>query len=212
MFLLPSISAFPNFDEILRVAHEDATILDLGCCFGQDLRVLAADQVPTHRMYAMDIKRELWDLGLELFRDREKMHATFIQADIFDQQSDLQKLDGRVDIILACQFLHLFDWEKQLGAMKRIVKLSRPGSMVIGYQRAQVIAQECARPWGIMYLHDVEPFRKIWIQVSNETGTEWKLNVSLVPLQDWGMEEEDIEWMPPDRRGINFMAVRQQAK
>ena len=209
MFLLPSITTFAEYPEVLQLARSNATILDMGCCFGQDLRLLAADQVPTQRMYATDIQRELWELGFEMFRDREKMHATFIQADVFDPCSNLARLDGQVDIILACQFLHLFNWEGQMTAMKRIARLSRPDCLVVGYQRGQVLAQECVRPWGTMYLHNVETFKDIWEQLGKETGIRWTVNASLVDLKDWGMEAEDATWMPAGQRGLNFVVTRQ---
>ena len=112
-------------------------------------------------MYASDISGELWQVGFELFNDREKMVTEFIQADIFDTHSSLEKLSGRIDIIIVNQFLHLFNWEGQIAAMKTVVKLSKPGSIVVGYQRAQVPSQEVRRPWGTMYLHDPNTFRKI---------------------------------------------------
>ena len=209
MFLLPNISTFPEYPDIISRARAGATILDVGCCFGQTLRLLAADGVSTHCMYAADICAELWNLGLDLFRDTDKMEATFIQADIFDRTSDLQQLTGRVDIIIACQFLHLFDWERQMLAMTRMVEFSRPGTVLIGYQRGQIQAQEFARPWGPMYFHNAESFRTMWRQVERGTGTKWNVNVSLVGLEEWGMEEEDVDWMPLGRKGLNFVLTRQ---
>lgn len=169
---------------------------------------MAADGVSTQNMYGTDISTELWNLGFDLFRDKDKMEAKFTQADILDSKSDLQQLNGRMDIMIACQFLHLFDWEGQVKAMKRIVEFSRPGSVVIGYQRGQVKAQEFARPWGAMFFHNEDTFRQIWRRVEKETGTKWKVKISMVDLQEWGMEEEDIEWMPLGRKGINFVATR----
>ena len=209
MFLLPSISTFPIYNDIIKRGRGGATILDLGCAFGQNLRLLAADGVSTSRMYAVDKSAVLWNLGFDLFRDQQKMEAKFIQTDFCDRSSDLQLLQGQTDIIIACQFLHLFSWEKQIEASKRIVELSRPGSMLIGYQRAQEQAQETARPWGLMYFHSAESFQRMWSQIEDETKTKWKVEVSLVDLQQWGMEEEDIEWMPSDRKGINFVVTRQ---
>ena len=137
MFLLPSISAFPTYPSIVARARHGATVLDLACCFGKDLRLLASEGVSTDKMYASDIKAELWELGFELFKDKHKMNAQFIQADIFNPQSQLQQLDGEIDIILTCQFLHLFNWEQQVVAIRRIIGLSRPGTLVVGYQRAR---------------------------------------------------------------------------
>ncbi len=34
-----------------------ASVLDIGCCFGQDLRYAAADGVPTEKIYSSDIVR-----------------------------------------------------------------------------------------------------------------------------------------------------------
>ena len=210
MFLLPSISNFPQFPVILDWTREGATVLDLGCCFGQNLRLLAANGATPQNMYASDISAELWELGFELFRDRHKMGASakFIKADILDTASDLSQLNGRMDIIIACQFLHLFDWEKQIEAVKRIVRFSRPHSILVGYQRAQVQPREVERPWGRMYFHNEETFREMWCHVERETGSKWDVEVSLVDLREWGMEEEDLEWMPPDRKGINFAVTR----
>ena len=78
------------------------------------------------------------------------MKAYFVQTDVLDSTSDLERFNGSIDIIIACQFFHLFDREKQVAAMKRVVKLSRPGAQVIGYQQAQEKAQEMLRPWGRM--------------------------------------------------------------
>ena len=183
-------------------------MLDLGCGFGQDLRLLAADGAPPQNMYASDISRELWQLGFELFRDREKMCAEFIHADIFEPGSGLGRLSGQMDIVIVGQFLHLFDWAQQVLAMRKIVELSRSGSVLVGYQRGQVRAQAVTRPWGQMFLHDVESFRRIWCQVEAETGSRWDLEAEMVDLREWGMEEEDLEWMPPGQRGINFVGTR----
>lgn len=160
-------------------------------------------------MYASDISRELWELGFELFNDRGRMMAKFIQASILDAGSDLGQLKGMTDVIIANQFIHLFDWEGQVSVIKRIVELSKPGTVLIGYQRAQVPPEELQRPWGNMYFHDQETFRKLWQRVELETRSKWDLDVKLVDLSEWGMEREDFDWMPEGRKGINFVVTRQ---
>ncbi len=159
-------------------------------------------------MYASDISSELWYLGFDLFNDREKMVAKFIQADIFDIDSSLRHLHGHIDIIIVNQFLHLFNWEGQVAAMKIIVKLSKPGSILVGYQRAQEPSKEIQRPWGAMYLHDHNTFREIWERVELETGSKWDLEAEVVELSEWGMEPEDFSWMPDGKKGINFIITR----
>ena len=210
MFLLPSISVLPQYAEILTRTQSGDVLLDLGCCFGQDLRLLASDGAPLRNVYASDISNELWNLGFELFKDRDKMPAKFIQANILDPESDLGQLKGRVDLIIANQFLHLFDWNGQIMAMKKIVELSRPGSCVVGYQRSQMPAKVVPGPWGDMYFHDQDSFRKVWQQVESETESEWEVEAAIVDLSEWGMEKEDTDWMPEGRKGINFSAKRRR--
>ena len=172
------------------------------------MRLLAAEGCYSSQMYASDINRELWDLGYDLFKDREDMLAKFIQADILNADSDLNQLKGQADIIMVNQVLHLFDWKKQVAAIKQIVNLSKPGSLVVGYQRAQVPAREVERPWGRMYLHDHESFQRIWSTVASETSSGWEVDDLIVDLSQWGMEKEDVDWMPEGKKGIDFAARR----
>ena len=135
-----------SLSEVLERAIAGNLILDLGCCFGQDLRPLASDGAPTGNIYATVFSKELWHLGFELFNGHNKMKAKLIQANIFDVNDELERLKGTVDVIIANQFLHLFNWEGQLRAMKKIVELSKPQSMAVGYQRALVPRMEVERP------------------------------------------------------------------
>ncbi|MCJ1264609.1 hypothetical protein MMC22_004482 [Lobaria immixta] len=199
-------------DELTRHLHNiraraGATVLDVGCCFGQDLRLLATNGVETKKMYAIDISHEFCDLGFDLSQDRSKMEAKFIHRDISDQPLRLQQLDVKMDIILVCQLLHLFNQEQQILVTKSIVQFSRPGSVVIGYQRAHPETCNIARPFGVMFLHNLDTFRDMWRQVEGETGTKWRVEVEMVDLAEWGLEKEDCEWMPLSWAGINFVAV-----
>ena len=182
--------------------------MDLGCCFGQDLRLFAAHGAPTNRMYGVDINKEVWDLGYELFKDRDKMQAQFVEADIFDKGSPLVRMQEKCDIIIACQFFHLFSWNGQKEALSCCVRLSRIDSVVIGYQRGQDEAQVVQRSWGDMFIHDLQSFQQLWALVEEETGTRWSMRFSTVSLLEWGMEPEDIEWMPLGCNFIQFVCQR----
>ena len=195
--------------DILKRTRAGAIVLDLGCCFGQGLRLLAANGVETNNMYAIDISHEFWDLGFDLLRNRSKMEAKFIHRDILDQPLRLQQLDGKMDIILACQFLHLLNQEQQILVTKSIVQFSRPGSVVIGYQRAHPETCNIARPFGVMFLHNLDTFRDMWRQVEGETGTKWRVEVEMVDLAEWRLEKEDCERMPLSWAGINFVVKRE---
>ena len=209
-FLFPGITRLPQYPSILDRARNGALILDLGCCFGQDLRLLAADGVPMDRMIASDLEADLWELGFELFRDQERMHAQFIQADACASKSQLDSLGGKIGIILACQFLHIWDWEKQFAAMKRIVRLSKVGTVVIGYQRGREERMSVLKPWANQFIHDLDSFQDIWCKLGEATETSWLVEAKLTEMEAWGMEPEDKVWMDQPPKGIDFLITREK--
>ena len=161
-------------------------------------------------MFASDIQADLWELGFELFSDWERMHAQFIQADICASESQLDSLDGTVDIIFACQLLHLWDWEKQFAAMKRMVRLSKVGTVVVGYQRGREEQMSLLKPWGNMYIHNLHTFGDIWHKLGEATETRWVVDAKLTEPEAWGMEPEDKAWMDQPAKGIDFVITREE--
>ncbi|PYH73177.1 class I SAM-dependent methyltransferase [Aspergillus vadensis CBS 113365] len=221
MFLLPGLAGFPEFPSILDLVRQprEAIVLDLACGLGQDLRLLAAhaaypDGVPTARWWAVDLEPRLWELGYELFRDRDRMAAHFVAGDfrtldITAESSPLAPLRGSVDLIIANQFIHLFDLADQREVIRRIIELSRPGTRVVGYQQGRQQPREDVRPWGTMFFHNRDSFVALWESVQRATATEWTMQVREVDLRrDWGLQVEDVAWMPADQGGLEFVFVR----
>ncbi|RAK99400.1 class I SAM-dependent methyltransferase [Aspergillus ibericus CBS 121593] len=216
MFLLPGLAGFPEFPSMVDLVRQrEATVLDLACGLGQDLRLLAAhaDGAPTARWWALDLEPRLWELGYELFGDRDRMAAHFVAGDFrtldLTGDSPLGPLRGHVDLIIANQFIHLFDQADQREVIQRIMGLSRPGTMVVGFQQARRQPRADARPWGTMFFHSRDSFVALWESVQHDTATEWTVQVREVDLRrDWGLQEEDVAWMPADQVGIEFVFVR----
>ena len=198
-----------------------ASVLDLGCCFGQDLRYLAFDGVPTTEMFASDIVRGFWDLSYDLYCDASRMKAKFIEADILDLEISphLMELRGRLDIILANQLFHLFDWNRQVKVAVNLVKLSNPKTWIIGHQigssigRAIPVHPNTGGEAGgagstTKFFHTPKTWQAMWRQVEESTGTKWEIESSSIPLKEWGVEDEDSAWMGPNARGFQFFARR----
>lgn len=193
-FLDLSISHSPHYPAILeRLKTGDENFLDLGCCFGQDLRKLAADGAPSEHLYGSDLRPEFFDLGYKLFRDKATLKSRFLVGDVFDASSPLSELDGKIDIIYAASFLHLFGYEDQIRVCKRIVKLlkEKKDSVVLGRQIGSSNAGEQPLrndPTKTRWRHNEESFKKMWEEVEEMTGSKWRVEVSSEP---WAGESED---------------------
>ena len=185
-FLNLSISVQPCYPRIvsfLKEPQSQHTLLDLGCCFAQDMRKLVYDGVPSENLYASDLDQSFLDLSYDLFKDKDTMKAHLFAANALDEHSPLDDLEGKIDIVYAGSFLHLFSWDEQLKACKTMIKTLKPrkGSLVFGRQTGNVKGQEVPRRTSFdkdggssIWRHDVESFTKLWDLAGKETGTMWK--------------------------------------
>lgn len=171
-------------------------------------------------MYATDIVPDFWDLGYDLFRDKERFHAWFIAADILDpESSSLRELQGRIDICLVNQVFHLFSREKQFTMAKHLISMSRPGSCIVGWHvgsnqgKALPISTQTGGPDGsagseTRLFHNHMSWRELWQEVGHTTGTQWEVETWMQSLQEWGYEKEDTAWMGPGAMGFEFICRR----
>ncbi|RYP45565.1 hypothetical protein DL768_008114 [Monosporascus sp. mg162] len=124
-FLSMQFMSDPRYKDALNrllVADSDVAFLDVGCCVGQVLRQLAFEGVDSSRLYGIDSESRFLSAGYELFRDRDKLKATFVAGDVLacgeraevDDASRL--LNGKMTIIHAMSFFHLFSWQAQVRA------------------------------------------------------------------------------------------------
>ncbi|KAG4438614.1 hypothetical protein IFR05_005897 [Cadophora sp. M221] len=198
-FLDLALSRSPDYPAVLqRLKSGNENFLDLGCCFGQELRKLAHDGAFQENLYGCDLRSEFFDMGYRLFLDRDILKSKFIGADIFDFNSALSGLDGAIDIIYAGSFLHLFDYQTQVEVCKRIVKLLREkkDSLILGRQVGNTVAGEFIQETnlgGIMYRHSGESFKKMWDEVGEETGTKWRVEYDFVLLEGLRKEGDEVE-------------------
>ncbi|CAI7676960.1 unnamed protein product [Penicillium pancosmium] len=180
-FLDLSIPQSPVYAEVLQRLKSGEKLLDVGCAIGQELRQLVYDGVPSENIYASDLRRDFFEIGYDLFADRGTLNCDFIVADIFDPNSDLvKKLTGKVSIVNAASFFHLFPWEKQVEAIKRVITFLRPepGSLLIGRQAGRTDPEDPDDKENAPgnYRHDLATWKRMWEQVEKETGTRWKVD------------------------------------
>jgi SAM-dependent methyltransferase len=190
---LPNIPTYPEVLE--RLKSNEEKFLDLGCCLGQDLRVLLAAGIPGRKLYGADLEAPFVDAGYELFGDRETSGLTFLIADFFDD-SKWKPLEHQIDIINVGSFLHLWPLEKQVEACKRIVALlvPRPGSLVMGRQVGMLEAGPKPGhgddPSKAAWRHNIQSFKKMWKKVGLQTGTKWDVHSELRDFRDEGLGDD----------------------
>jgi SAM-dependent methyltransferase len=209
-----AISQSPDYPTIIqRLKTGNENFLDLGCCFGQELRKVASDGAPQEHLYGADLRPEFFQLGYELFRDKDTLKSTFIAADIFDHTSPLSSLDGKIDIIYTGSFLHLFGYAEQFEICKRIVKLlrDRKGSLLVGRQVGNLDAGEQVHRTNknqTMFRHNVESFKRLWEEVGEVTGTKWRVDAELLTFNENFLNERGGLHGPNVRR-LRFSVWRE---
>ena len=129
-----------------------------------------------------------------------------------DEDAALDKLQGKMDVVYAGSFLHLFSWNDQLKICKRIIKTLKPqkGSLFFGRQTGNVKGREVpnlpslGRKRPMVWRHDVESFKKLWDVAGSETGTQWKTWGQL----DRGEGMADHNWSEEGMRRFLFEVER----
>ncbi|KAI1657749.1 hypothetical protein F4813DRAFT_359425 [Daldinia decipiens] len=172
----------PLYDKIvgiLKSESTDAAYLDIGCCFGQDLRRLVFDGVPSERLVGLDIERPLLELGYDLFLDRETLKSHFVIADILEAQGKTwESLEERgFDVIHCSAVFHLFTLDRQVIAAKHIARLVKKGGIIIGRQMGSVKPGDvpALTKGTFSYRHDVDTFDAMWKKVGEATQTRWNV-------------------------------------
>ncbi|KAI1479301.1 hypothetical protein F4774DRAFT_418889 [Daldinia eschscholtzii] len=172
----------PLYDKIVELLESDsarASYLDIGCCFGQDLRQLVFNGVPSERLVGLDIERGLLDLGYDLFLDWETLKSDFVISDILKAQGkEWQSLEERgFDVIHCSAVFHLFTLEGQITAATNIARLVKKGGIIVGRQMGNVKPGNFPAliEGSFCYQHDLETFGEMWKRVGETTQTRWKV-------------------------------------
>lgn len=151
---------------------------------------------PIQNLYGVELYPEFLELGYELFNDKARLGGHFYVGDVFAPPKTLTMdlLKGRVDMISAIAFLHLFTWEEQIAACVRMISFLKPfdekdqdQQVIFGRQAASVAPGVRVRSgvgWGRreLLMHDLWTFKKLWKEVGSITGTQWEVKGQLKEL------------------------------
>ncbi|KOS19869.1 hypothetical protein ESCO_005583 [Escovopsis weberi] len=206
-FLRLSESDDPCYRQVLfrlTLSHSRDAFLDLGCGFGQALRQLRADGVDASQLYGVDVDADLLAFGYDLFQDQDSLGATLLVGDIVDPEDlGLQELHGKVTIVHAGSFFHLFTWTEQLYIGRRIVEFLKPetqNALIYGNcagtpsARTASIGQSHSR-----FLHSADSFQRLWDEVGKLTRTKWRVEVEPASI-----DVAQLPIFPKDVQAMNF--------
>ena len=162
-------------------------------------------------MYGIDIESAFFDLGYELFRDREKMHATFLAVDLATPVlPSIESLESKFDIISAQSFFHLFTLEDQVNAAIHLARFTKPisGSIIVGRQLGLMEARETEglTPEATVFLHNPDSFTSFWQDVGAATDSKWKVDTKVEKAPDRVLHQS---WAAPGIMILVFTVTRQ---
>ncbi|TCD62950.1 hypothetical protein EIP91_006213 [Steccherinum ochraceum] len=191
------ISRYPAYQDLLRLGRErkGSLFLDVGCCFGNDVRKAVHDGFPMDQAIASDLRPEYWDLGHKLFRTTpEEFPVPFLPGDIFDPNflqiappatsapttsnpslkdlRSLTPLNGRLSALHSSAFFHLFDEAQQFAVAKAFAGLlsPEPGSVIFGSHRGEAVPGVRSMDEPQKFNHSPESWTELWEKQIFEEG------------------------------------------
>ncbi|EKM75909.1 hypothetical protein AGABI1DRAFT_131808 [Agaricus bisporus var. burnettii JB137-S8] len=201
------ISRLPAYEHVLQLqkTRPGAILLDIGCCFGNDLRKAVADGWPVENAIGSDIHGEFWSYGHELFKSNsETFPAGFVAGDAFSpamieprdpfysppaspRPTDLKiltsliPLQGHVSVLHTSLFFHLFDEDQQLALAKQLSTLlsPEPGSIMFGIHGGEHVKSTRPSNGREMFCHSPESWTSLWDGTVFAKGTV-KVEASVV--------------------------------
>jgi hypothetical protein len=168
-----------------KTGEAEPLFLDLGTCFGQDVRKLVYDGALVDRLWASDIEQHLIDMGFKLFNDEAKLSRDHFlcPGDLLSSSSEdrLNILDDKVTILHLTAVFHLFTFEDQKKVADRCLRLLRKNSgapvLLLGMQVGSAVAGSFVREnvsadFSHKYRHNKESWESLWKEVTS--GDVWK--------------------------------------
>lgn len=183
-FLKPFIQKHPALQHVRTMLQgPESRLIDIGCGFGQDLRFLAANVgIDSTKLSGLDLDQEMIDLGYELFNDRNTgtFDAHFETGDMLKLSSTHAHLTNKFDVVHATCALHLFDHDTQVLACENVLRLLKPGGLLLGSQVGRTTVTTLANG---MYLNNETSFAELFKKASGKVGVQCEVDSQLLPFE-----------------------------
>ena len=179
----------------------EKTLLDLGTCFGQDLRVYGHHGAPCQSLFGSDLHQEFVDRGFfKPFQDRERLGSNIVARDIFAETDPLGQFKGKINYITATAFIHIFSRKDQVKAREKMIQFLKPfdgeskvKQIIFGKQTATIkpdrrIRDDVPRGQKELSLYEENTCQELWEEVDERTGTRWKVTTELRPWHSDGVK------------------------
>ncbi|KAF8798308.1 hypothetical protein BYT27DRAFT_7236764 [Phlegmacium glaucopus] len=147
-------------------------VLDLGCCNGYPTNSTSTN------VYGCDLLPDFIREGHKLYRDgpnsKKPTPIKFFADDIFDVpvkvdgavvesgSFSLNNLRGKIDILYAGAFFHLFDEEKQFALAQRLVALINVNYSADRNNTEAIIFAHRPSEFGSAFAHSPESWKEMW--------------------------------------------------
>ncbi|KIJ16048.1 hypothetical protein PAXINDRAFT_113810 [Paxillus involutus ATCC 200175] len=226
-FIALLLTRLPAHEDVTKIGltRKGAIFLDIGCCVSTDIRKAIADGFPAERTIGSDLHPEFGDLAHKLFKTTpETFPGHFIPGDAFNPVmlsivqpfgavpdspepdlktlTSLNPLHGRISVIHASNFFHMFDESKQLHLARALAGLlsPAPGSIICGGHCAlPEKGTSVESPFGPsmeLFCHSPQSWTEMWDGVVFPKGSV-----------EVGAHLEEV-----DIRGYKFLSMRWSVK
>jgi len=216
LFLKPRLQKHFAYKSLLeKLKSQDSQIrkkvIDVGCCFGQDIRHLILDGIETKDIYAVDIHDGYWNVGREFYMDNLSHLSTRLDgittlfedfakpyplpAECTDRVVD--SLTGNFEAVVCQLVFHVLTKEQTENLTKRMCAMLKKGGILIG---CCVGSAEEATTWavtptgdGVRYLQSLKSLNQLLndngfidvdvqkLETNPEAAKKWKNNIPQMP-------------------------------
>lgn len=211
-----------SYQTILQKLKNGGKFLDVGCMFAQDTRKLVYGGAPPSSVYGTDLRGEYFTYGYKLFKDNHIIPPEqFFAADILDENDlNLRKLEGKLDVINAVHLMHVFSIEDQRKLVRRFVTLLKQekgvifagrvtGSTQSGYHELPNAKSTTKSRGGKIWEHSPESFKELWREESEAMGTKWDIKCWIWQFGVHTAQKDKPNWHRKDHHGIcTFIVTR----